>query len=84
MFYELFIQSAFPFNIELLHGCPLYRPASRSISALLSGKYNENNFTKRFRLKYVYNACQAGRWLHALMQRQMNSELAATGPPPLP
>jgi hypothetical protein len=30
-----------------------------AISAQLSGKYNENNLTKRFRLKYAYNACGA-------------------------
>jgi hypothetical protein len=65
--------------IKLFHGCPLYRPAVSAVSAQLSGKYNEDNLTGRFRLKYAYNACRAGRW--PLAVRQMNSELAATCPP---
>ena len=59
MFYELFMQSVVPFNTESVLGYPLYRPAA--ISAELSGKYNENNLTERFRLKYAYNGCGAGR-----------------------
>jgi hypothetical protein len=62
MFYEVFMQSVVPFPTELFHGYPLYRPAVSAVSAQLSGNYNENNLTERFRLKYAYNACGAGRW----------------------
>jgi hypothetical protein len=65
VFYEVFMHSVVPLPIKLFHGCPLYRPAVSAVSAVsaqLSGKYNENNLTGRFRLKYAYKACGAGRW----------------------